>query len=67
MSNILFKKGSYDNFEKNVLGITRKIDPATGALSFVQGTKNIQEGALYLTEDEGGLYLGGSEGTIKRI
>lgn len=69
MSNILFRKGSYADFKTNVLGY----DDATQQFS---KPKNINEGALYFTEDEGGLYLGvsvpneGSEGThldVKRI
>ena len=50
MANILFKKGSYNEFKSKVL------------------TNNqATEGALYLTEDEGGLYLGLNGGTVKRI
>lgn len=69
MSNILFRKGSYADFQKNVLGyndVTQQFSEE----------KKITEGALYFTEDEGGLYLGvsvpnvGREGThldVKRI
>lgn len=67
MANILFKKGNYELFEKNVLGITRIKDSDGKVTGFEQGPKNIQEGALYLTEDEGGLYLGTSSSTVKRI
>ena len=67
MANILFKKGNYELFEKNVLGITRLKDSEGKVTGFEQGPKNIQEGALYLTEDEGGLYLGTSSTTVKRI
>lgn len=67
MANILFKKGNYELFEKNVLGITRIKDSEGKVTGFEQGPKNIQEGALYLTEDEGGLYLGTSSTTVKRI
>jgi len=67
MANILFKKGSYELFEKNVLGITRVKDSEGKVTGFEQGPTNVQEGALYLTEDEGGLYLGKSNGTVKRI
>jgi hypothetical protein len=67
MANILFKKGNYELFEKNVLGITRIKDSEGKVTGFKQGSKNIQEGALYLTEDEGGLYLGTSNSTVKRI
>lgn len=67
MANILFKKGNYELFEKNVLGITRIKDNEGKVTGFEQGPKNIQEGALYLTEDEGGLYLGTSSSTVKRI
>lgn len=42
MANILFKKGSYSQFNEKIL----------------QNTEAIEDGALYLTEDEGGLYLG---------
>jgi hypothetical protein len=51
MSNILFRKGSYADFKTNVLGY----DDATQQFSKEQ---KITEGALYFTEDEGGLYLG---------
>lgn len=69
MSNILFRKGSYNEFKTKVLGY----DTETQQFS---KPKFIDEGALYFTEDEGGLYLGvsvpnvGSEGThldVKRI
>jgi hypothetical protein len=50
MANIVFKKGSYNNFKTSILD------------------KNaIEDGALYLTEDEGGLYLGKVEGTTKSV
>jgi hypothetical protein len=55
MANILFKKGSYNDFKSRVLGI---------AEDGTQGTSAVVEGALYLTEDEGGLYLGKSEGQV---
>ena len=42
MANILFKKGTYSEFKNNIL----------------TNTSNIVDGALYLTTDEGGLYLG---------
>lgn len=51
MANILFKKGSYSNFKANVLDKTNAVTP----------------GALYLTEDEGGLYIGTSTSSVKRI
>lgn len=46
MANILFKKGTYEQF-KNLTSFT--------------------EGALYLTEDEGSLYLGTGANDYKRI
>lgn len=52
MSNsILFKKGSYNDFKTNVLASGKKAIP----------------GALYLTEDDGGLYIGKSDQTVQRI
>jgi hypothetical protein len=57
MANILFKKGSYNDFKTKILA----------------DKKSIVDGALYLTEDEGGLYLGKNtttgttEGTLTRI
>lgn len=48
MANILFKRGSYADFNEKVVG--KAVD-----------------GALYLTEDEGGLYIGKTNGEVKRI
>lgn len=49
MANLLFKKGSYNDFKTKVLG------------------GKAVAGTLYLTEDEGGLYLGKSDGSVTRI
>lgn len=51
MADILFKKGSYGDFKSQILDQSNKVTP----------------GALYLTEDEGGLYLGINSSTVKRI
>jgi hypothetical protein len=57
-NNIMFKKGTWSQFKQNILGIQE---------DGTQGASKIEKGALYLTEDEGGLYLGTSDGGIKRI
>lgn len=49
MANLLFKKGSYNDFKTKVLG------------------GKAVAGTLYLTEDEGSLYLGKSDGSVTRI
>lgn len=51
MADILFKKGSYGDFKANILDKSNQVTP----------------GALYLTEDEGGLYIGISQSKVKRI
>ena len=51
MSNILFRKGLYDDFKTNVLGYNTETQQFSNE-------PMITEGALYFTEDEGGLYLG---------
>jgi hypothetical protein len=70
MSNILFRKGSYNEFKTSVLGYNAETQQFSNE-------QKITEGALYFTEDEGGLYLGvsvpneGNDGTthleVKRI
>ena len=57
MANISFKKGLFKDFEKSILGITKTYDDNNN-LVITQGEKNIQEGTLYFTEDEGCLYVG---------
>lgn len=54
MADLLLKKGSYDSFKLNVFDPEKNI-------------KNAVEGALYFTEDEGGLYLGKADKTVVRI
>ena len=49
MANLLFKRGSYNDFKTKVLG-GKAVD-----------------GALYLTEDEGSLYVGKSDGSVLRV
>lgn len=67
MANIAFKKGSLVDFEEKVLGQKRKYDGNQQFIGYEQVTANITEGTLYLTEDEGGLYLGVSNTEVKRI
>ena len=67
-ANVSFKKGTYQEFEQKVLGRTRTTSSSdNGRYSYTQGTKHIEEGVLYLTEDEGGLYLGLANNEIKRL
>lgn len=54
MADLLLKKGSFDEFKLKVF------DPENNV-------KNAVEGALYFTEDEGGLYLGKADKTVVRI
>lgn len=54
MADLLLKKGSFDDFKLKVF------DPENNV-------KNAVEGALYFTEDEGGLYLGKADKTVVRI
>lgn len=54
MADLLLKKGSFTEFK------TKVFDPENNI-------KNAVEGALYFTEDEGGLYLGKADKTVVRI
>ena len=54
MADLLLKKGSFEDFKLKVF------DPENNI-------KNAVEGALYFTEDEGGLYLGKADKTVVRI
>ena len=61
MANILFKKGLYSELQEKVIAVNKATHK-----------DNIVDGALYLTEDEGGLYLGKKAdnaltGELKRI
>lgn len=66
--NVSFKKGTYQDFEQKVLGRIRTTKTSSdGRYAYTQGDTNIEEGVLYLTEDEGGLYLGLADSKIKRL
>jgi hypothetical protein len=68
MANIAFKKGSLADFEEKVLGKNRLYDDNDKFIGYgTPGEAHVTEGTLYLTEDEGGLYLGLSNNTVKRI
>lgn len=54
MADLLLKKGSFEDFKLKVFDPEKNI-------------KNAVEGALYFTEDEGGLYLGKADKTVVRI
>lgn len=67
-ANVSFKKGKYQEFEQKVLGRTRTTNTSdNGRYSYTQGPTHIEEGVLYLTEDEGGLYFGLADNKIKRL
>lgn len=50
MAQVMFKKGSFQLFNENILK-----------------KKAAEDGTLYITEDEGGLYLGKTGGEVQRI
>lgn len=67
-ANVSFKKGTYQEFEQKVLGRIRTTKTSSdGRYAYTQGDTHIEEGVLYLTEDEGGLYLGLADSKIKRL